>query len=62
VSVPITITLPREAGDYEVSAYVRSWSYFGVRNAIAMIDPDEVERLYVDKVSSEGRAIRVVGK
>jgi hypothetical protein len=62
VSVPVTITLPQETGEYEVSAYVRSWSYFGVRNAIAMIDPEEVQRLYVDKVASKGKVIRVVGK
>jgi hypothetical protein len=62
VSIPVTVTLPKEPGEYEVSAYVRSWSYFGIRNDIPLIDPKEVQRLYVDRVSSESRLVLVGGK
>jgi hypothetical protein len=62
LSVAVTITLPPEPGEYEVSAYVRSWSYFGVRNGIAMIDPDEVDRLYVERVTSSARLVCVEDK
>jgi hypothetical protein len=58
----MTVTVPKAPGEYEVSAYVRSWAYFGIRNGIAQIDPKEVDRLYVDRVSSECRLVLVGGK
>jgi hypothetical protein len=62
VSIPVTVTLPKKPGEYEVSAYVRSWAYFGTRNDIPLIDPKEVQRLYVDRVSSEPRLVLVGGR
>jgi hypothetical protein len=62
VSIPVTVTLPKEPGEYEVSAYVRSWASFGIRNDIPLIDPKEVDRLYVDRVASECRLVLVGAK